>query len=70
MPIQVGSHLVQREVRVPIASYSVLKRRPIAGKVVMGRSKHQITVLGNGATFTVAVNIESVDGSEVLYAIE
>jgi len=38
---------------------------------VTGRSKHyQFAVLDSGATFTVAVNIESVDGSEVLYAID
>lgn len=56
---------------MPIASYSVLKGRPTAGTVVTGASKHyQITVTANGATFTVAVNIESVDGSEVLYAIK
>ena len=56
---------------MPIANYSVLKGRPTAGKVVTGASKHyQITVMGGSATFTVAVNIASVDGSEVLYAIE
>ncbi len=57
---------------MPIANYSVLKGRPTAGKVVTGASRHyQITVdTGTAATFTVAVNIESVDGSEVLYAIE
>ena len=56
---------------MPIASYSVLKGKPTAGKVVTGASRHyQITVEAAGKTFTVAVNIESVDGSEVLYAIE
>lgn len=56
---------------MPVASYSVLKGRPTGGRVVTGKSKHyQITVMANGATFTAAVNIESVDGSEVLYAIE
>ncbi len=56
---------------MPIANYSVLKGRPTAGKVVVGASKHyQITVVANGMTFTVAVNIQSMDGSEVLYAIE
>ena len=55
-----------------IANYSVLKGVPTAGKVVTGASRHyQITVKGGAAgTFTVAVNIESVDKSEVLYAIE
>lgn len=56
---------------MPVASYSVLRGRPTAGRVVTGKSKHyQITVVAKGATFTAAVNIESVDGSEVLYAIE
>ncbi len=56
---------------MPIASYSVLKGRPTAGKVVTGASRHyQITVAAGTGTFTVAVNIQSVDGSEVLYAIE
>ena len=57
---------------MPIASYSVLKGSPTAGKVVTGASRHyQITIdAGSAAPFTVAVNIESVDGSEVLYAIE
>lgn len=57
---------------MPIASYSVLKGSPSAGKVVTGASRHyQITINAGTATpFTVAVNIESVDGSEVLYAIE
>ena len=57
---------------MPIAEYSVLKGRPTAGKVVRGASTHyQITVsTETGATFTAALNIESVDGSEVLYAIQ
>ena len=56
---------------MPIANYSVLTGRPTAGKVVSGASAHyQITVEATSRTFTVAVNIESVDGSEVLYAIK
>jgi uncharacterized protein YukJ len=56
---------------MPIANYSVLAGRPTAGKVVSGASAHyQITMQAGGRTFTVAVNIQSVDGSEVLYAIE
>jgi uncharacterized protein YukJ len=56
---------------MPIANYSVLAGRPTAGKVVGGSSTHyQITMKAGSATFTVAVNIQSVDGSEVLYAIE
>jgi len=56
---------------MPITNYSVLAGRPTAGKVVSGSSAHyQITMQANGGPFTVAVNIQSVDGAEVLYAIE
>ena len=56
---------------MPIQSYSVLKGKPTSGKVVTGASTHyQMTVQATGGPFTVAVNIESVDGSEVLYAID
>jgi uncharacterized protein YukJ len=53
-----------------IANYSVLAGDPTAGKVVSGSSPHyQITMQATGGPFTVAVNIESQDGSEVLYDI-
>jgi uncharacterized protein YukJ len=56
---------------MPITNYGVLTGRPTAGKVVSGTSAHyQITMQATGGPFTVAVNIQSVDGSEVLYAIE
>ena len=56
---------------MPIPNYSVLAGKPISGKVVTGRSPHyQITMQATGGPFTVAINIQSVDGSEVLYAIE
>ena len=56
---------------MPIKNYSVLAGDPIAGKVVTGASTHyQITMNAPGRPFTVAVNIQSEDGSEVLYAIE
>jgi uncharacterized protein YukJ len=56
---------------MPITNYSVLAGRPTAGKVVSGASSHyQITMQATGGPFTVAVNIQSVDGSEVLYSIE
>jgi uncharacterized protein YukJ len=56
---------------MPIGNYSVLAGKPMAGKVVSGASAHyQITMQATGGPFTVAVNIQSVDGSEVLYAIE
>jgi uncharacterized protein YukJ len=55
---------------MPIANYSVLVGDPVSGKVVTGSSTHyQITMQAKGGPFTVAVNIQSVDGSEVLYAI-
>jgi uncharacterized protein YukJ len=54
-----------------ITNYSVLVGDPVSGKVVTGASTHyQITMQANGGPFTVAVNIQSVDGSDVLYAIE
>jgi len=56
---------------MPITNYSVLVGDPVSGKVVTGSSTHyQITMQAKGGPFTVAVNIQSVDGSEVLYAIE
>ena len=56
---------------MPITNYSVLTGDPVSGKVVTGSSTHyQITMNAPGGPFTVAVNIQSVDGSEVLYAIE
>lgn len=56
---------------MPIQNYSVLKGSPTAGKVVSGNGTHyQITVQATGGPFTAAVNIESTDGSEVLYDIE
>lgn len=55
---------------MPITNYSVLAGDPTAGKVVSGSSEHyQITMQAPGGPFTIAVNIQSVDGSEVLYAI-
>lgn len=55
---------------MPITRYSVLQGLPTAGKVVTGASTHyQITMQAEGGPFTVAVNIESIGGSEVLYAI-
>ena len=55
---------------MPITSYSVLQGQPTAGKVVTDASTHyQITMQAPRGPLTVAVNIESTDGSEVLYAI-
>jgi uncharacterized protein YukJ len=56
---------------MPITNYSVLAGDPVSGKVVSGASAHyQITMNAPGGPFTVAVNIQSVDGSEVLYVIK
>jgi uncharacterized protein YukJ len=56
---------------MPITNYSVLKGDPTSGRVVSGSSPHyQIAVQANGGPFTIAVNIQSVDGSEVLYVID
>ena len=56
---------------MPITNYSVLVGDPVSGKVVTGSSTHyQISMQASGGPFTVAVNIQSVDGSDVLYAIE
>lgn len=55
---------------MPITNYSVLAGDPVSGKVVTGASTHyQITMNAPAGPFTVAVNIQSVDGSEVLYDI-
>ena len=56
---------------MPITNYSVLAGDPTSGKVVTGTSTHyQITMQAPSGPFTVAVNIQSVDGSDVLYAID
>jgi uncharacterized protein YukJ len=56
---------------MPIQNYSVLKGDPTAGQIVSGSSLHyQITVQAAGGPFTVAVNIQSVDRSEVLYVVD
>ena len=56
---------------MPIPNYSVLAGDPVSGKVVSGKSTHyQITMQAPSGSFTVAVNIQSTDGSEVLYAIK
>lgn len=55
---------------MPIQSYSILKGTPTSGRVVTGASAHyQITVEADAVPYTAAVNIQSMDGSEVLYTI-
>lgn len=56
---------------MPIPNYSVLKGDPVSGKVVDGRSTHfQITTQTDSGIVTVAINIQSYDGSEVLYSVD
>ncbi len=55
---------------MPIQSYSILKGTPTSGRVVTSASAHyQITIDADTTPYTAAVNIQSMDGSEVLYAI-
>ncbi len=55
---------------MPIQSYNILSGKPTAGRVVTSASAHyQITVEADTTPYTAALNIQSMDGSEVLYAI-
>jgi len=56
---------------MPIANYSVLAGSPVAGKVVTAgtRTHYQIRINAPGGPFLAVVNIKSMDGSQVLYAI-
>jgi uncharacterized protein YukJ len=57
-----------------LANYSVLKGDPQSGKVVLNRAgknpHYQILLDAGNATFQAAVNIQSEDGSEVLYSVD
>lgn len=56
---------------MPIQNYSVLKGDPTSGKLVFGNSPHyQIQVETADSTITVAVNVQSVDKSQVLYLVD
>jgi uncharacterized protein YukJ len=58
---------------VPIRDYGVLKGRPVVGELrARGRNQphFHIKLDAGGRTFDIAVNVESVDGSEVLYHVE
>jgi uncharacterized protein YukJ len=59
---------------MPLANYSVLKGDPQSGKVVFNRAgknpHYQITLQAGGESFRGAVNIQSEDGSEVLYSVD
>lgn len=55
---------------MPIYEYSVLKGDPQSGNLSPNAKPHYlINVAAGGKTYQVAVNIESTDGSEVLYFI-
>jgi uncharacterized protein YukJ len=55
---------------MPVYKYSVLKGDPISGKLSSDSIPHYlIDVDVNGTTWEIAVNIESSDGSEVLYLL-
>lgn len=58
---------------MPVASYSVLKGRPTRGSVAFdhaGKNPHYRIFMGSGANASqIDVNIESSDGSEILYLI-
>ena len=56
---------------MPISNYSVLAGRPTAAeKVAVCSGAHlKITVEAKGGPFTAAVNVQSADGLEVLYAV-
>ncbi len=56
---------------MPVYNYSVLKGDPTSGRLSNNAIPHYlIDVDVNGATWEIAVNIESSDGSEVLYLID
>ena len=55
---------------MPIYKYSVLKGDPKSGSLSPGSQPHYlINVDAGGKTYQIAVNIESTDGSQVLYFI-
>lgn len=55
---------------MPIYEYSVLKGNPTSGSLSPDSHPHYlINVDAGGTTYQVAVNIESTDGSQVLYFI-
>lgn len=55
---------------MPVYEYSVLKGDPTSGKLSSDTPPHYlINVEAAGKTYQIAVNIESTDGSQVLYYI-
>jgi uncharacterized protein YukJ len=54
---------------MPIPNYSVLKGDPQPGTVTGTNPHYRVPVNTAGGNYTIDVNVRSVDGSEVLYAI-
>jgi uncharacterized protein YukJ len=54
---------------MPIPNYSVLKGDPQPGQVSGVHPHFRIPVQTAGGSFTIDINVQSFDGSEVLYAI-
>jgi uncharacterized protein YukJ len=54
---------------MPIINYSVLKGDPQPGKVTGAHPHFRIPVKTDSGNFTIDINVESFDNSEVLYAI-
>ncbi len=54
---------------MPIINYSVLKGDPEPGKVTGVQPHFRIPVKTDSGNFTIDINVESFDNSEVLYAI-
>ena len=57
-----------------IPNYGLLKGSAIAGRIIAGRGPHDqphyhVHVKSAGGDFDIAINIESTDGSEVLYFV-
>jgi uncharacterized protein YukJ len=56
---------------MPIHQYSVLKATPQSGELSHDSKPHYlITCSAGGSSWQIAVNIESADGSEVLYRLD
>lgn len=64
-----GRRLTYNRLAMPIANYSVLKGDPQPGQVTGADPHFRIPVQTSAGDFTIDVNVESSDGSEVLYAI-
>ena len=54
---------------MPIPNYSLLKGDPQTGSVTGKNPHYRIPVKTASGTYTIDVNVQSTDGSEVLYAV-